>query len=99
MASIKITAKEKGLVEHYFYGIISAGVAAHEIYPTDSWKNVAAKALIGGLVAPILARINPKSLVNNISTATGAPAPLVAQAVDTALADAGKIVAEETPAK
>jgi len=88
---VKITAKEKALIEHYFYGILSAGFAAHEIYPTDSWKNVAAKALIGGLVAPILARLNPKSLVNSIDNATGAPAAITAPVVNAVIADANKL--------
>jgi len=49
------------------------------------------------LLAPLLARINPKSLVNTITKDTGAPAPLVQAGVDAVLADANKIVAAETP--
>jgi hypothetical protein len=90
--SIKITPKEKALVEHYAYGILAAAFAAHQIAPHDSVKMVAIKALVGGLVAPILARINPKSLVNQIDAVTGAPSTLTAPIVNTVLADAEKVV-------
>ena len=90
--SYHVTAKEKALAEHYIYGILAAGLAAHEIAPHDGIKVVALKAIVGGLIAPILARINPKSLVNQIDTATGAPATLTAPIVDAVLADANKLV-------
>ena len=95
--NIKITAKEKALVEHYAYGILAAGYAAHTISPHDSWKQVAIKALVGGLIAPILARVNPKSLVNQIDAVTGAPEALTAPIVNTVLADANKLVTQDTP--
>jgi len=94
--NLKITAKEKALVEHYAYGIAAAAFAAHEIYPHASLKDLAAKALVGGLLAPILARVNPKSLVNQIDAVTGAPATLTAPIVDAAIANAQKIVTAET---
>lgn len=92
--SIKITAKEKALVEHYAYGIIAAGLAAHQIAPNDALKIVAIKALVGGLVAPLLARINPKSLVNSIDSATGLPATLTAPVVESAIADVNKVATQ-----
>jgi hypothetical protein len=95
--SIKITAKEKALAEHYIYGILAAGYAAHTISPHDSFKQVAIKAVVGGLVAPILARINPKSLVNQIDEATGLSSEVTAPIVTTAIADVNKLVTQETP--
>ena len=93
--SYHVTAKEKALAEHYVYGILAAGLAAHQLAPHDALKVLAIKALVAGLVAPILARVNPKSLVNQIDEVTGAPATLTAPIVDAALADAQKIVAAE----
>ena len=59
--SYHVTAKEKALAEHYVYGILAAGFAAHQLAPHDALKVLAIKALVAGLVAPILARVNPKS--------------------------------------
>ena len=94
--NLKITSKEKALLEHYAYGIVAAGYASYQINPHDAVKKIIIEALVGGLLAPILARVNPKSLVNTIVADTGAPAPLVTQAVTTVLADANKIVTAET---
>ena len=93
--NFKISKSEAAYIEHYFYGILAAGLAAHEIAPHDSLKVVAGKAVVGGLLAPILARVNPKSLFNQIDEVTGAPATLTAPIVTAALADAQKIVATE----
>jgi len=90
--SYHVTAKEKALAEHYVYGILAAGLAAHQLAPHDALKVLAVKALVAGLVAPILARVNPKSLVNQIDAATGAPATLTAPIVTAAIADANKLV-------
>jgi hypothetical protein len=90
--NLKVTRKEKALLEHYAYGIVAAGYASYQINPHDAVKKIAIEAFVGGLLAPILARVNPKSLVNTIAADTGAPAPLVTQAVDTVLADANKVV-------
>ena len=90
--NLKVTRKEKALLEHYAYGIVAAGYASYQINPHDAVKKIAIEAFVGGLLAPILARVNPKSLVNTIVADTGAPAPLVTQAVDTVLADANKVV-------
>ena len=76
MAKLKITAKEKALLEHYAYGIVAAGYASYQINPHDAVKKIAIEAFVGGLLAPILARVNPKSLVNTIVADTGAPAPV-----------------------
>jgi hypothetical protein len=94
--NLKVTSKEKALLEHYAYGIVAAGYASYQINPHDAVKKIVIEAFVGGLLAPILARLNPKSLVNTIVADTGAPAPLVTQAVTTVLADANKIVAAET---
>jgi hypothetical protein len=94
--NLKVTSKEKALLEHYAYGIVAAGYASYQINPHDAVKKIVIEAFVGGLLAPILARLNPKSLVNTIAADTGAPAPLVTQAVTTVLADANKIVAAET---
>jgi hypothetical protein len=94
--NLKVTRKEKALLEHYAYGIVAAGYASYQINPHDAVKKIAIEAFVGGLLAPILARVNPKSLVNTIAADTGAPAPLVTQAVTTVLTDANKIVAAET---
>ena len=93
--SYHVTAKEKALAEHYVYGILAAGLAAHQLAPHDALKVLAVKALVAGLVAPILARVNPKSLVNQIDAATGAPATLTAPIVTAAIADANKLVQAE----
>ena len=90
--NLKVTRKEKALLEHYAYGIVAAGYASYQINPHDAVKKIAIEAFVGGLLAQILARVNPKSLVNTIVADTGAPAPLVTQAVDTVLADANKVV-------
>ena len=89
------TTKEKALAEHYVYGILAAGLATHELAPHDTFKVIAIKALVGGLVAPVLARINPASLVNQIDDATGAPATLTAPVVSAVVADATKLVQAE----
>lgn len=96
MKAIKITATQKALLEHYGYGVIAAGYATFQTGHRTA-KEVVIGAFVGGLIVPILAKINPKSLVNTIVKDTGAPAPLVAAGVDAAIAEANKIVAAETP--
>jgi hypothetical protein len=93
---LNLTLKEKSLIEHYGYGVIAAGYAAYQIKPNDAIKQLAIEALVGGLLVPILARLNPKSLVNTITKETGAPAPLVEAAVDAAVAEGNKIAKAET---
>jgi len=91
--SYHVTIKEKALAEHYVYGILASGLAVHQISPHDSFKVLATKALVAGLVVPVLARLNPKSLVNQIDNITGAPASLTAPIVNAVIADANKVVA------
>jgi len=91
--SYHVTTKEKALAEHYVYGILASGLAVHQISPHDSVKVLATKALVAGLVVPVLARLNPKSLVNQIDNITGAPASLTAPIVNAVIADANKVVA------
>jgi hypothetical protein len=59
---MKISSREKALVEHYLYATIAAGVA---IYQTGNHnlKHVAWAALVG-VLGPVVARINPYSLFN-----------------------------------
>jgi hypothetical protein len=99
MASLNITPKEKALLEHYAYGIVAAAYASYQVDPHSSIKNLVIETLLGGLLAPILARVNPKSLVNTIVKETGAPAPLVETAVNTGIADLNKLVKDKTPKK
>ena len=91
--SYRVTTKEKALAEHYVYGILASGLAVHQISPHDSFKVLATKALVAGLVVPVLARLNPKSLVNQIDNITGAPESLTAPIVNAVIADANKVVA------
>jgi hypothetical protein len=93
--NIKISASQKALLEHYGYGVIAAGYATFQT-GHRSVKEVVVGAFVGGLLVPILAKINPKSLVNTISAKTGAPAPLVEAAVDAAVAEGNKIAKAET---
>ena len=96
---LNLTVKEKGLLEHYAYGIVAAGYGSYQYNRHISLQDLVIAALVGGLLAPLIARINPTSLINQVSKATGAPAPLVTQVVDTALTDANKVVqAEEVKA-
>ena len=59
---MKISAREKALFEHY---IIATATAAVAIYQTGNHnlKHVVWAALVG-VVGPVLARINPNSLLN-----------------------------------
>jgi len=93
--NIKISASQKALLEHYGYGVIAAGYATFQT-GHRSVKEVVVGAFVGGLLVPILAKINPKSLVNTISAKTGAPATLVEAAVDAAVAEGNKIAKAET---
>jgi len=93
--NIKISASQKALLEHYGYGVIAAGYATFQT-GHRSVKEVVVGAFVGGLLVPILAKINPKSLVNTISAKTGAPAPLVEAAVDAAITEGNKVAKAET---
>jgi len=93
---IKISATQKALIEHYGYGIIAAGYATYQLNHRNI-KEIVVGGLVGGLLVPILAKVNPKSLINQISSVTGAPTTLVAPAVDAALAEAQKVAKADTP--
>jgi hypothetical protein len=93
---IKISSTQKALLEHYGYGVIAAGYATFQT-GHRTVKEVVVGALVGGLLVPILAKVNPKSLVNQISALTGAPAAIVAPAVDAAIAEATKVAKADTP--
>ena len=89
---INLSTKEKALLEHYAYGIVAAGYGAYQYNKHITLQDLVIAALVGGLLVPLIAHVNPNSLVNKITKATGVPAPLVTQAVDTVLADANKVV-------
>lgn len=95
MKSLKITAKEKALAEHYIYAVIASAFA---IYQTGhhNIKFIAASAIIG-VIGPVIARFNPSSLVNKISADTGLPVTTVAPIVTTAVADVQKVITQDTP--
>ena len=94
---INISKQNKALVEHYAYGIVAAGYATYS-FPgkTHTVKEIVIGGLVGGLIAPILAKVNPKSLINTISKETGAPAELVTPVVTAVLADSTKLVQADT---
>jgi hypothetical protein len=91
-----ISKSEAAYAEHYLYGVIAAGLAVHQVSPHDSFKVLMTKAIVAGLIVPIIARINPKSLVNQIDAVTGLSATVTAPLVDAAIADANKLVAAES---
>jgi uncharacterized membrane protein YkvI len=95
---INLSTQNKALLEHYGYGVIASAYATYS-FPNKvhTVKEIVIGGLVGGLLVPILAKVNPKSLVNTITAQTGAPAALVAPAVDAVIAEANKVVAEETP--
>jgi len=59
---MKVSAREKALFEHYVLATIASGIA---IYQTGNHhiKEVAWAAVVG-VVGPLLARVNPNSLLN-----------------------------------
>jgi len=93
---IKISATQKALIEHYGYGVIAAGYATFQS-GHRSVKSVIIGGLVGGLLVPILAKVNPKSLINQISAASGAPTTLVTPAVNAAITEAQKVAKADTP--
>ena len=93
--NINISASNKALIEHYGYGVIAAGYATFQT-GHRTVKEVIVGALVGGLLVPILAKVNPKSLINTITKETGAPAPLVEAAVNAAIAEGNKVAKAET---
>jgi len=95
---INLSKKTKALIEHYAYGVLAAGYATYS-FPgkVHTVKEIVIGGFVGGLLVPILAKVNPKSLVNTITADTGAPVAIVAPAVDAVIAEANKVVAEETP--
>jgi uncharacterized membrane protein YkvI len=92
---INISASNKALIEHYGYGVIAAGYATFQT-GHRTVKEVIVGALVGGLLVPILAKVNPKSLINTITKETGAPAPLVEAAVNAAITEGNKVAKAET---
>jgi len=95
LPKIKLSKQNIALLEHYGYGVIAAGYATFQT-GHRTVKEVVIGALVGGLLVPILAKINPKSLVNTITKETGAPAPLVEAAVNAAIAEGNKVAKANT---
>ena len=92
---MKITQSEKSLVEHYVYATAAAAVAIWQT-GNHSIKHVAWSALIG-TVAPLLAKFNPKGVVNELSKKEhldAATTALLTSAATTAVADANKAVSK-----
>jgi len=98
---MKITRSEKALVEHYVYATAASAVAIWS-HGDHRIKHVAFAALIG-VVGPLLAKFNPKGVVNDLakeehlnavqtaaltSVATAAKADAV-KAINTAAVSAG----------
>jgi len=95
LPKIKLSKQNIALLEHYGYGVAGAGYATFQT-GHRTVKEVVVGALVGGLLVPILAKINPKSLVNTITKETGAPAPLVEAAVNAAIAEGNKVAKANT---
>lgn len=88
------------LAEHYLYGTAGTAVGivgvtlktpGHHDYKSILW------ALAAGIVVPVIAKLNPNSLVNKISKNTGLPTAVVASAVSTGIADATKTIDANAP--
>jgi len=96
----RLTNREKAFAEHLLYGVVVAGWTTEKYVGSHDYKKIALGAIAGGILSPLIARLNPLSLANKISNETGAPAPLVQVAVNDAVQAADKFVVENsTPAQ
>lgn len=79
MAKINVEINKAALyLEHYFYTTIGfAGSAAFVAWKAHVSYSYVFFAFIGGLLGPLIARVNSKSAVNAISADTNIPAQLV----------------------
>jgi len=91
----KLTNREKAFAEHYIYGLAAAGWATEKIVGSHDYKKIAVGALVGGILAPLVARINPLSLANSISNETGVPVAVAQSAVQVAVKEADKVIAQQ----
>jgi hypothetical protein len=92
---MKITQSEKALVEHYVYATAASAVA---IYQTGNHhlKHILWAAIIG-VVGPLLAKANPKGVVNDLAKKEHLDAVTTAALTSVATAavtDAQKAVAQ-----
>jgi hypothetical protein len=94
---VKIDSKRViSLVEHYAYATFAAGLAIWQS-GNHNIKEVAWAALIG-VLGPVIAHFNPKSLVNDVSKVVklnDAEASILETATATILADVKKTIDEE----
>jgi len=97
MAKVNVEINKAVLyLEHYLYA--TAGSAA--IASVIAWQAKVSyyyvfMAFVSGLVGPLLARANSKSVVNAIAKDTGLPTALVQNVANVAVQDATKLI---TPA-
>lgn len=95
---MKITAKQKAYIEHYIYATLgtAAGIVLTEIQSgKHDWKQIA-WSVVGGVVGPLLAKVNPKSLANKISNETGIPAAPVETGIEAGIKKADTVIADNT---
>jgi hypothetical protein len=96
---VKIDSKRlTSLLEHYAYATLAAGLAIWQS-GNHNIKEVAWAALIG-VVGPVIAHVNPKSLVNNVIADTKVD-PITASVIEAvttaAVEEAQKVVESATP--
>jgi hypothetical protein len=91
---MKITRSEQALVEHYVYATAASAVAIWQT-GNHSIKHVAWAAIIG-TVGPLLAKFNPKGVVNDLAKEehlNAAQTAALTAVATTAVADVNKAVA------
>ena len=87
------------LVEHYAYATLAAGLAIWQS-GNHNIKEVAWAALIG-VLGPVIAHFNPKSLVNDVATKAKldtVETAILETVATAAVTEVQKVVAEATPA-
>jgi hypothetical protein len=92
----KFTQSEKSLVEHYVYATVASAVAIWQT-GNHSVKHVAWAALVG-VVAPLIAKFNPKGTVSELAKKEHLDAATTAAltvAATAATADVQKAVAAD----
>ena len=90
----KFTRSEKALVEHYVYATAASAVAIWS-HGDHRIKHVAIAALVG-VVGPLIAKFNPKGVVNDLAKEEHLNAVQTAaltSVATTAVADVNKAVA------
>ena len=95
---MKITNSERSLVEHYVYATAAAAVAIWQT-GNHSIKHCAFAALVG-VVGPLLAKFNPKGVVNTLAKQEhldAAQTAILNATANKVVADANKVLSSETP--